>query len=750
MHETPSGFYNLESPAPGATLSAGQHSLRGWLMPKPGAHFVDVRGRVAGRLFAGGYGLPRADLAAVFKTGRPYALAEFQVAVELSPGPTEIILEALEITGNWSEFARAHYRVMPASPPVDFAVPSGPLRWHDFCRSLDLILRAKRSQPNAPWLELAQKIARELPYPRDLRVPETPFIGFVDEPALVNCRHFGQIPVIGHVFHTSARILKIKASSDLQVLQTLGYNRSTPSVAACYPQQPTAAACGFLGFVDVPAQLPNPATIHIYAEMADQSLHLVHTLRTRLHDAEEEKLAYAPAGPRAFDEALAAWRQTLEARAIPVLVDADFQPGLDRLRASYTKQTARPSVENGIPPAHLAPARTPADRTPRHALLVSHNLNLEGAPLFLLDYAGDLITRGVEVTMLCPSDGPLRTRFESIGARIRLVDLSGIFAAQSPDAARDAIRALGRTHDFAAFDLVVANTFTSFWGVHAAKQAGRPSLLYVHESTTPANFYLTRVQPWIVSLAEEAFSLADAVSFTTASTRKYHLDYGRPANHWLVPGWIDVARIDAWLTQHPRDGLRARFGLRSGELLVTNIGTVCERKGQHIFIRAVDLLWRRHPELAARARFVMLGGGRTPFDDAIADLLAQVARSNLIVHPATADYFPYYAAADLFVCSTFEESSPRVILEAMAFGTPILSSNVQGIPEQVRADREALLVPAGDTVALCEAMRVMLLNPALGLAQAARARERVLTEFSAAAILPRHLALAAAVVAGRS
>jgi glycosyltransferase involved in cell wall biosynthesis len=159
----------------------------------------------------------------------------------------------------------------------------------------------------------------------------------------------------------------------------------------------------------------------------------------------------------------------------------------------------------------------------------------------------------------------------------------------------------------------------------------------------------------------------------------------------------------------------------------------------------VDLLWQRYPELAARTRFLMLGGGDTPFDAVLADLLAQLGRPNLVVHPASADYLPYYAAADLFVCSTFEESSPRVILEAMVCEVPLLSSGVQGVPEQARDGLEATLIPPGDTVALCEGMARLLLSPAIGRDLAARARARVVAEFDSPRLLPRHAALAAEV-----
>jgi glycosyltransferase involved in cell wall biosynthesis len=468
--------------------------------------------------------------------------------------------------------------------------------------------------------------------------------------------------------------------------------------------------------------------------------------RSRLFTNEDEKAPYPPKDRASFAATHAALTAALQKHAIEVVADDELRTELTRIETDFRLRA--PATLPAIPPLQTAPLNA-TDPVPKRVLLVTHNFNLEGAPLFLVDYASQLAKSGAALTVLSPADGPLRTRFEACGAQVKQVDLSVLFQAQSGAAARAALLRLGRSLDFAAFDLVVANTFTTFWAVHLAKAAGRRVLMYVHESTTPASFYLGRMHPEIVVLADEAFALADCVSFTTASTRSYHLDYGRPANHRLTPGWIDVARIDAWREKNPRPALRSKFNLRPGELLVTNVGSVCDRKGQHIFARAVDLFWRRFPELAARTRFVMLGGGDTPFDAVLTDLLAQLNRANLVVHPGTSDYLPYYVAADLFVCSTYEESSPRVILEAMACGTPILSSGVHGVPEQARPDLEALLIPPGDTVALCEGMARLLLSPETGLTLAARARARVVDEFEASRLLPRHQALAATVAAGR-
>ncbi|MFI5335153.1 MAG: glycosyltransferase family 4 protein [Opitutales bacterium] len=745
MHETPASFSCLETPTPGALLPAGRHTLRGWVWPKAGDVFVDVRARIGTRIFPGVHGAPRADLAAHFRTRNPAALAEFSVVVTLEPGDVGMTLETLTLEGTWMAFQHVTFPVAPSSPPAQVATPSGPLRWHEFGRAIQMLLREQRRSPGRSVGDLARELVARIPYPRDLRHPHLPFRGHLDEPAALTRCAFGRAAVLGHLFHEHQIIRRVLATFDLQAWQTVAHGLPSPGPGAYYAQFPGAQNCGLFGIVDVPAQLPSPVCLRLYAELADGSLHLCSVQRSLLYTQEDEKCPYPPQSSASFNSTLAALQAALAARQIEVVVDDEMAVELARIEADFTLRapaalTAAPSLPEA-PPSASSPV-------PKRLLLVTHNLNFEGAPLFLLDLVRHYASQGAQITLLSPTDGPLRDRFSELGAAIRILDAAPVFAARSADEAHEAIGHLGQAFDFSPFDLVIANTFTTFWAVHAAKAAGRRVLLYVHESTTPAAFYHGRVHPDVIALVDRAFGLAEAVAFTTAATRAYHLDYGRPAHHRLAPGWIDIPRLDLWRSAHPPAALRARFQLAPGQLLVTNIGTVCDRKGQHIFARAVDLLWRRHPDLAARTKFVMLGGGRTPFDDALSDLLAQLDRPNLVVHPADSDYLPYYAAADLFVCSTYEESSPRVILEAMVGGVPIVASGVHGVLEQVRDGLEATLIPPGDTAALATAMAHSLQSPAEARRRAENARHRVVAEFSASALLPRHAALASAVAAG--
>ena len=64
-----------------------------------------------------------------------------------------------------------------------------------------------------------------------------------------------------------------------------------------------------------------------------------------------------------------------------------------------------------------------------------------------------------------------------------------------------------------------------------------------------------------------------------------------------------------------------------------------------------------------------------------------------------------YAAADMFVCTSRIESAPRVLLEAMAFNLPIVSTSVFGIPEMVKDGVNALLYKPGEVEKLAGLLR---------------------------------------------
>jgi glycosyltransferase involved in cell wall biosynthesis len=60
----------------------------------------------------------------------------------------------------------------------------------------------------------------------------------------------------------------------------------------------------------------------------------------------------------------------------------------------------------------------------------------------------------------------------------------------------------------------------------------------------------------------------------------------------------------------------------------------------------------------------------------------------------------FYSAADVFVLPTLEDNLPTTVLESLACGTPVLGSDVGGVPDMVRHGETGWLFPVGDAAAL--------------------------------------------------
>lgn len=723
MHETPASFCSIESPL---ALSAGWQPVRGWLVAKPGHHFVDVRARVGTREFPGVYGFPRADLADFFKAGRPWLPAEFIIEIEFAPGVAEVRLEALDLAGEWQAVKTFVFEIQATATPAT-RPPRDPVSAVEFGRATRLSY-LQRSSVIPPW-------------PRMVRVGYAPFQGYLAQPHALAKGLYGRVQVLGWLFHDTQRLKRVFATTDLLTLQPMELGGEFDGVRARY-NHPHVAESLFKGMVDVSSRLPAPATIRIFAELADGSVHLCLASRCRPVTTEELKLSWPPYAPLKFWRHWRAARKQLQAAGLPLETGAglrkEFWASLREYRA-----LASPKPQAGA--SHLG---SPMKGGPLRLLLVTHNLNLEGAPLLFAEYAAHLVQTGARVTVLAGQEGPLREHFIRAGATVRVLDADPA-AAANPDELHAALNRLSLTLDWDDIDLVVANTVMSFWGVLLARHhAGRPALFYIHESNPPALFF-QRTTPALLPAAHEAFRRATAVSFNTPATQAYYAGLGSGKNFHLNPAWIDVAAIDAFRAAHPRAALRTQLGLRDGELLVANIGTVCERKGQHDFLRAIEWLARLDPALVARCRFLMVGGRDTPYDREIDKDLAVLNRPNVQVVKETTRAFDYFAAADVFVCTSYEESFPRVVLEAMAFEVPVVSTNVHGIPYMLRDGTDAALVNPGDIAALAAALRQTLGDPSVARTRTASARARV-GEFDAKVLLPQHARFTARVAATRA
>lgn len=144
---------------------------------------------------------------------------------------------------------------------------------------------------------------------------------------------------------------------------------------------------------------------------------------------------------------------------------------------------------------------------------------------------------------------------------------------------------------------------------------------------------------------------------------------------------------------------------KSGPVILS-VGRLVRAKNFGLLLRAFALL---PPELNAR---LMICGSGSQHERllALATRLEIADRVELLGHQSNP--FRYLAAADLFVCSSIFEGANNALIEAIALGTPCVSTDCpSGARDILDEGRLGPLVPVDDPRALAEAMRSVLEAP---------------------------------------
>lgn len=177
-----------------------------------------------------------------------------------------------------------------------------------------------------------------------------------------------------------------------------------------------------------------------------------------------------------------------------------------------------------------------------------------------------------------------------------------------------------------------------------------------------------------------------------------------------------------------------------GRFVVGHVGALVDRhKGQRVLIQAARRLAPSIPELTV----VVLGGGP---DEA---MLREAARGcpDIEFEGFVDDVGSYLAAFDVFAFPSRYEALGSSLLDALAAGLPSVASEVDGIPEIVRHDREGLLVPPGNATALADAILALYRDPDARRRFAEAARTRA-GRYNAARMADRYLAIYQSTVPG--
>jgi glycosyltransferase involved in cell wall biosynthesis len=217
--------------------------------------------------------------------------------------------------------------------------------------------------------------------------------------------------------------------------------------------------------------------------------------------------------------------------------------------------------------------------------------------------------------------------------------------------------------------------------------------------------------------------LADAAGVVTVSD--YHLQYLRETYGPLadkVQRIYNGLDLEEFPYQPPLD--------RPPDIVA--IGRLVEKKGFNSLVDACALLAARGRSFACR--IIGHGGLKPALREQIekrglaakVELVGPRPQGQIIREIRNAAVL---AAPSIVAGDGDRDGLPNVIQEAMALGTPVVTTDVTGIPEVVRDDETGLQVPQNDPVALAAAMERLLADADLRVRLAAGARRLIEAEF---------------------
>ena len=160
----------------------------------------------------------------------------------------------------------------------------------------------------------------------------------------------------------------------------------------------------------------------------------------------------------------------------------------------------------------------------------------------------------------------------------------------------------------------------------------------------------------------------------------------------------------------PKD--RCKTKLDVGRCVLLSVGNLIELKGHDLVIRALEQL----PE------FELLIAGEGDLRESLESLAGQVGvvrRVRFLGAVPQSELVDIYNASDMLVLASSNEGMPNVVLESMACGTPVVATNVGGIPEVVCAPEAGVVVQQRDVESIVAGVRKLLNDyPATGATRA--------------------------------
>ena len=317
------------------------------------------------------------------------------------------------------------------------------------------------------------------------------------------------------------------------------------------------------------------------------------------------------------------------------------------------------------------------DGRPIRLVQVTHGMGIGGMERVTADLVRNLQGNGYQISIFCTHErGELAKEVEALGCDVHFEEPRGRMGHWSlPFRIWQYLRRVRP-------DVVHTQHFSALMDATlAARLAGVPALVHTDHSKlypVPRRYIVIErlMAAWV-----DAYC---AVSEHTKNDLVRHV--GMPAGQVRVMmNGFDFDRLP-----DEKDGLRVRqsLGIPAGARVLGTIARLEPQKSQDVMIDAMPAILQEFPD----THLVIVGGGS--LESALRERVhAAGLQKNVHLTGWQTVPDPYLAAMDVFVLSSLFEGLPIAILQAMAAGRPVVSTDAGGVKEVIHHERHGIIVP---------------------------------------------------------
>jgi glycosyltransferase involved in cell wall biosynthesis len=279
---------------------------------------------------------------------------------------------------------------------------------------------------------------------------------------------------------------------------------------------------------------------------------------------------------------------------------------------------------------------------------------------------------------------------------------------RNPSPLRDvlAYRALVALFRERKYDIVHTHTSKAgYLGRMAAAKAGVPIIVHTPHGHIFFGYFNSLLTAAYTILERQAARKTGKLIELTRRGVEQHIAEGvGTREQWTaIFSGIDLAPFERAIVD--RMNTRASLGIAQDDFLIGGVGRLEPVKGFSYFVRAAGIIAESLPT----ARFVVTGDGA---ERRALEAEAGALGSRFQFLGMRDDVPALMAAMDVCVVPSINEGMGRVILEAGAAGTPVVATNVGGIPEIIIETKTGLLVRPRDETGIASAVLSLAADPA--------------------------------------